>query len=233
MKRKERTEHKFLKRIKSDYTFRTFVFSAFSFLVTVAFTGYNVFLAVVYRSAWNIGIAIYYALLLCVRAYVIFFEYEFNKKNIDDRAKENARKQLYLVQSILLLVMDIALIAPISIMVMQQKDINYSEIPALTIAAYTTYKITAASINIVKTRKGKHLSVKILRNVNFVDALVSVLSLQYTLIMTFGGGIDGKMRTLCAISTFFIWMFIIFISVLSFIHAVKSKKDKQDTERSE
>ncbi len=63
---------------------------------------------------------------------------------------------------------------------MQQKDINYSEIPALTIAAYTTYKITAASINIVKTRKGKHLSVKILRNVNFVDALVSVLSLQYT-----------------------------------------------------
>lgn len=80
MKRKERTEHKFLKRIKSDYTFRTFVFSAFSFLVTVAFTGYNVFLAVAYRSAWNIGIAIYYALLLCVRAYVIFFEYEFNKK---------------------------------------------------------------------------------------------------------------------------------------------------------
>ena len=228
MKRKERTEHKFLKRIKSDYTFRTFVFSAFSFLVTVAFTGYNVFLAVVYRSTWNIGIAIYYALLLCVRAYVIFSEYKFNKKDFDDRAKENARKQLYLVQSILLLVMDIALIAPISIMVMQQKDINYSEIPALT-----TYKITTASINIVKTRKGKHLSVKILRNVNFVDALVSVLSLQYTLIMTFGGGIDGKMRTLCAISTFFIWMFIIFISVLSLIYAVKSKKEKQDTERSE
>ena len=50
MKDKEREGNKFIKRMKSDYTFRTFIFSALSFFVTVAFTAYNVFLAVVYKS---------------------------------------------------------------------------------------------------------------------------------------------------------------------------------------
>ena len=32
MKKKEREENKFIERMKSDYTFRTFVFAALSFL---------------------------------------------------------------------------------------------------------------------------------------------------------------------------------------------------------
>ena len=227
MKGKKTTKNKWIEKIKTDYTFRTFVFSTLSFLVTVAFTGYNAFLAVAYRSAWNTGIAVYYALLLCIRAYVIFSEYKFYKKNIDESVRESTRKRIFFVQSILLFVIDLALIAPITMMVMQQKEINYSEIPAITIAAYTTYKIVMSARNFIKTHKGNHLSVKILRNVNFVDALVSVLSLQYTLIVTFAGGIDSKMRVLCAISTFVIWTFIIIVSVLTLVCAVKIKKDSR------
>ena len=72
MKRKGRVENKFLKRMKNDYTFRTFVFSSLSCFVTVAFAGYNAILAISYRSAWNTGIAVYYTLLSCIRIYVIF-----------------------------------------------------------------------------------------------------------------------------------------------------------------
>lgn len=64
---------------------------------------------------------------------------------------------------------------------------------AITIAAYTTYKIIMSAINFSKAKKNGNLSVKMLRNVNLVDALVSVLSLQYALVMTFGGGIEGDM----------------------------------------
>ena len=59
MERKERAGNA-LKRMKKDYVFRAFVFSALSFFVTVVFTGYNVFLWIVYRAVWNIGIAVYY-----------------------------------------------------------------------------------------------------------------------------------------------------------------------------
>lgn len=229
MKDKERTENKFIRRMRSDYTFRTFMFSALSFLFTVAFTVYNLFLAIVYQSSWNIGIAIYYALLLCIRAYVLFSEYKFYKMNTDDKTKEQARKNIFFVQSILLFVIDIALIVPITMMVYGQKEIDYSEIPAITIAVYTAYKIISSAINYVKTRKINHLSVKILRSVNFIDALVSVLTLQYTLIMTFDEGMVDDMFVLCAVSTFAIWAFLIVISVLTIIYAVKTKKSKQET----
>ncbi len=225
MKDKEREENKFIKRMKSDYTFRTFVFSALSFFVTVAFTAYNVFLAVVYKSPFNLGLSVYYALLLCIRLFVILSELRFNKAGYNNEQIESGRKKLFFMQSIMLFVIDLALVAPISMMVLQQKDVNYSEIPAIMIAAYTVYKIVTATINFIKTRKSTHLSVKILRNINFVDALVSVLSLQYTLIMTFNGGISGNMFTVCALSSFAIWAFIAVISVLTLIGAVHSRAE--------
>lgn len=107
-------------------------------------------------------------------------------------------------------------------MVMQQKEIHYTAIPAIAIAAYTTYKVTMSAKHFIKTRKSNHLSIKMLRNINFVDALVSVLSLQYTLIMTFdGGSIKKDMHTLCAISSLIIWGWIIVISVFTLSRAIK------------
>lgn len=222
MKNKGREE--FFKRMKSDYVFRTFVFSALSFFVTVAYTAYNVFLAVAYKSSFNLGISVYYALLLCIRSYVISAEVKFNKAGYDDVQKERGRKKLFFIQSILLLVIDLALIAPVSMMVLQQKEVDYSEIPAIMMAAFTVYKIVTATINFIKTRKLNNSSVKILRNINFVDALVSVLSLQYILIMTFNGGTLIDMLALCALSTFAIWAFIVVISVITLINAVRGLK---------
>ena len=81
---------------------------------------------------------------------------------------------MYLWQSILLLVIDLSLATPITLMMLQEKTVDYSSIVAITIATYTVYKIVMASINFYKTRKMSHLSVKIVRNINFVDALVSI-----------------------------------------------------------
>lgn len=227
MNHKEREERNFIKRMKSDYTFRTFIFSALSFLVTVEFTAYNVFLAVVYKSPFNIGISVYYALLLCIRSHVIFSEVKFNKSGLDTMQEENARRKSFFIQSILLLVIELALIAPITMMVLQQKDAVYSKISAIAIAAYTVYKIVTATMNFIKTRKSNHLSVKILRNINFIDALVSILSLQYALIMTFNGGTLSDMFALCAFSSFAILAFIAVISVFTLVDAIKIIKSKE------
>lgn len=70
------SENKIVIRMKEDYIFRTFIFSTGSFLITFGFTIYNIFLAFVYRAEWNIDISVYYALLLCIKAYVIFSEYK-------------------------------------------------------------------------------------------------------------------------------------------------------------
>lgn len=224
MKNEERAG-KFINKIKNDYVFRTFIFSALSFSATAVFTFYNAFLGIAYKSVWNFGIAVYYALLLCIRAYVIFSERAFHKKKLPNGQKEAARKKLYLVQSVFLLAIDFALIAPITLMVQQKKAIDFTTIPAIATAAYTAYKIVISTINVIKTRKGRHLSVRILKTVNFVDALVSVLSLQYTLIVTFDGGMDSDMFTLCAVSSFAIWSLLIALSTFSLLQAAKMRKN--------
>ena len=130
------------------------------------------------------------------------------------------------MQSILLLIIDLALIAPITLMVLQKKEIHYSKIHAITIATYTCYKIIQSTRNYVKTRKLNNLSIRTIRCVNFIDSLVSILSLQYTLIMTFSDESTTDMLRLGATSSFVIWIFIVLISILNLINAIKIKKDR-------
>ena len=196
-------EKKYIERFKNDYAFRTFFFSAVSLITGAAYAAYNLFLGLAYSSAWNTGIAAYYLSLLCIRFFILSAEIKYVKKGYDEPQKEKARKRLFRVQSALLFATDISLIAPITLM------------------AYTTYKIIMSAINFSKAKKNGNLSVKMLRNVNLVDALVSVLSLQYALVMTFGGGIEGDMLFLCAFSSLAVWVFLIILSV---VNAVKSRK---------
>ena len=63
------------------------------------------------------------------------------------------QKKLYLKQCIMLFTIDLLLIAPISIMVLGQKEVNYSTIPAIATAAYTTYKMILATKNALQAKK--------------------------------------------------------------------------------
>lgn len=226
MKEKNQTENliKRIGRVLKDYTRRTFLFSSLSFLSTIAFTAYNLFLGIVYHSSWNFGIAIYYALLVSVRAYTLFSERNLYHKKKAEEYKENARKKLFFVQSVFLFLIDFALVVPISLMVLQRKEIHYTAVPAIATAAYTTYKIIVSTKNFIKAKKQPSLSVQILRNINFVDGLVSVLTLQYTMIMTFGSGVEGQMKALYASTSFVIWALLIAISLATLIKSVRLRK---------
>ncbi len=226
MVEKKQNMREYFRRLKNDYVFRTLIFASISFVITLAFCLFNFFVGVIDGIVWNISIAVYYFLLLIIKLIVGCNEISWNRQKLDDSQKEEKRESVYLWQSILLLVIDLALVTPITLMMLQEKTVDYSSIVAITIATYTVYKIVMASINFYKTRKMSHLSVKIVRNINFVDALVSILTLQYTLIMTFGTGFDEGLKAVCAISSFGIWVALIVISIVVLVHAVKIKRNK-------
>ncbi len=215
-----------LPNIAKDRVARTFFFSALSLIATAVFAGYNLYLWFAYGAAWNIGIAVYYALLAGMRACILLCEGRLCGPAVSDEKKADVRTRLFFAQSIFLFAIDVALIVPISLMVLQQKEVRYTAIPAIATAAYTTYKIAVASWNYAKSRKEGHLSVKIFRNLNFVDALVSLLSLQYTLIMTFGEGVVGEMKTWCAISSLAVWAITVAVSFLTAARAVRLKRGR-------
>ena len=65
------------------------------------------------------------------------------------RNEERARDKVYFTASFLLLLLNISLILPVSLMVVQRKPVSLTLTPAIVMAAYTTYKVTMAAVNSV------------------------------------------------------------------------------------
>ena len=212
----------FFSRWRKDYDFRTFVNSSGSLLATAAFALYNGFLGIYHASLWHGVICVYYLLLILIRGTLIFSERANARKTDPDRIARD-RKRTVTGASVLLLFLNFSLVVPFELMVMQERPVSLTLIPAIAMATYTFYKITVASMNLKKKNKSDNPTVRLLRTINFVDALVSIAVLQNTLIMVNAGSDRGSMLTLTAITSGALWTAIMILSVSTLIKREKAK----------
>lgn len=207
----------FFNKIKSNYELRSYLSSSFSFIINIVFLTYNLILGVFYNFIWNWSISIYYALLIVLRAIIIFKEKSFtNTNNVNINTK---RLKLFKFICWCLILMDLSLIVPIILMVLSQREVNIGMIPAIAIATYTTYKITLAIINYSKKISKQNTSIRVLRLITLKDAIVSVLTLQNTLVMVFGDA--NSMVALTDLTSFFMLFAMIAITIIIIIKSHK------------
>lgn len=205
---------RFLRTWREDYIYQTLMSSAVSFGCTALFALYNGYLGLRYGSVWHGSIGIFYLLLMVIQGIVLLTEMR-NQTRL--AAEQNrCRRRIFLISSVLLLVLDLTLILPISMMVVLDKPVSMGLIPAIAMAVYTTWKITMASIHVGRQRRrsGGNILVVELRTVNFIDALVAILTLQNTLIMVKRTTMDeNAMLPLSAASSAVIYAVIVVITV--------------------
>lgn len=205
----------FIDMWKADYQFKTLATSTLSALVGLGFTVFNVVLGNVYKSVWNISISVYYVLLAIVRGIVVHSQRKVNVA--DNQKKQEQYKRIYFKTHILMIFMDMCLIAPIAYMVIGERSYEYGLIPAIAMAAYTTYRITMGIINLGKSRKQENILIRELRTVNLQDSLVAVLTLQNALIIANGSDMQS-MLALTAWTSAGIWLMIVIFTVKSFLY---------------
>lgn len=213
MRTKDRAA-RLLRMWREDYIVQTFLSAAASLGVTALFALYHGYLGLYYASVWHGSIGVFYFLLMVIRGTVLLTE----KRNQTRPAsgQDRCRRRAFLISSFLLLVMDVALIWPIAMMVVLDKPVSMGLTPAIAMAAYTTWKITMASIHMGRQwrRTGGNILVAELRTVNFIDALVAILTLQNTLIMVNRTAADeNSMLPVSAASSAIIYVSIVFITV--------------------
>ena len=126
-----------------------------------------------------------------------------------------------------LFLLNLALAAPISLMVFGKRDYNLGMIPAITMATYATYKVTMAIIRYKKS--DKHGLPAIMRSADLTDALVSVLTLQNTLLIATGGAAEQNMRILTMCSGGVIFPGIVAVSVIAFAREIKYGKELKNS----
>lgn len=201
----------FRKKWSESYNFKTLISSMASLCVTTLFALYHGFLGLALSSIWHGSICAFYLLLVAIRENILLTEYKIKSKS--EKEKQNRRQKIFYATSALLFLLNLALILPISLMVRLQKPINIGKIPAVAMAVYTTYKITMAIIHMRKLQ-AYHVLIRELRTINLIDALVSILTLQNTLIMVnINAGEGNNMLTLSAISSAAIYLFIIILTL--------------------
>ncbi len=212
----------FFDRWKTDYDFKTITAALGSLFVTALFALYNGFLGVYHASLWHGSICVYYLVLLILRTTIIAA-----RKNAARKAKpERAQTKVYITSAALLLFLNVCLVVPVSLMVVRQKPVGMTLIPAIAMAAYTTYKVVMASVNLKRRKRSSNRLVRLLRTISFIDALVSILSLQNTLIMVNMKGDGSEMLTLTAITSAAIMLTVLALSVATMIKGIASTKSK-------
>ncbi len=203
---------------KSNVEWRSFLSASLSFAINIAFLVYNVVFGILYRTVWNWCIGIYYALLVVFRAIILRKERKWKKEEtVDVQVK---RWELFKTIGWCMIIMDVSLVAPITLMVLSKRVVRIGIIPTLAMASYTTYKITLAIINYTKKINNEHFSIKALRLITLKDAIVSVLTLQNTMVAVFGSG--DSMLTLTAISSAALLLVLIGITTFAIVRARKS-----------
>lgn len=209
---------------QSDYTRQTMIGAALSLVTTAVFALYHGYLGLWYGSVWHGSIGAFYLLLAAIRGLVLLTEKRIRTRPTAEQA--GCRQRTFLASSVLLLLLDLALMLPIAMMVMLDNPVSIGLIPAIAMAAYSVWKITMASIHIrrQKRKAGGNVLVSELRTVNFIDALVAILTLQNTLIMvnrTESG--KNSMLPVSAASSAVIYVVIVTITVRMLWQGVKRR----------
>ena len=169
-----------------DYTFRIILSTMPTFIINVAYTVYNGVLGVMHQSEWFITMAVYYSLLGIMRYHAVHTGRIISRMEDQSLIK---KKELSVIKTegILLLLLNLALSGVVLLTIVQDTAKRYSEIMVITIAAYTSYKIITSVINMIKVRKLQSPILITIRNISVADALVSVLTLQMTMLASFQG----------------------------------------------
>ncbi|MBR4446392.1 MAG: hypothetical protein IKS37_10925 [Solobacterium sp.] len=199
-----------------EYDYRTFINSAGSAGIMAFFALYNGYLGLAHGSVWHGSVCVYYLFLAVLRAVLILYE----------RRAGAHRRTIYYIVTACLLVTNFCMIGPIYLLVTMRKPVNMTLTAAIIMAAYTTYKIIMAAVNLRKRKQSTNDFVWLLRTIGFIDALMSLLSLQNTLIMVNGGSTDANMLKLSAFTGAVIWAIVTGMSIWAMI---RKKKETYET----
>ena len=146
----------------------------YSLIFMFLFSIYNRIIGALNESLWHESISIYYFILVIIKLIIIVY---LNKSKL-------RKHDVFILRltKVLLIILNILLIVPIVLMIYNKRLIEMSLIFSITIALYVTIKTTKSIIIFIKKRKEDDMLVKELRIIDLIDTVVSILTLQHTLI---------------------------------------------------
>ena len=211
--KKFKESNRFISRWQSDERFRINVSLFSTFALNIIFAVFQLVLGIDHGSFWYYSLAAYYACLACLR--ISLFKYTGKRLAGEDMRTEFIK---YRICGWVFLFMNLAITLIIFFMIYFGRTFNHHEITTIAIAAYTFTALTLAIINAIRYKKYNSPVYSAARAISLAAAAVSILTLESTMLTTFGGeDLTAKSRRLmlaltgAAVSAFIIGMAIYII----------------------
>ncbi len=150
--------------------------------LNLAYALYHGVLGVHSRSLWFTALCLYYLLLSLMRCAVVLGLRKGGGKK--GRALSKLIGALFCVLSAVLM-------GIVYLSLLEDAAVAYGEIIMITIAAYTFAKIAWLTASAVRARRKRTPQRRMLQSIRIMEAAVSVLTLQRSMLVSFGGEADA------------------------------------------
>ncbi|MBO5060604.1 MAG: hypothetical protein J6C82_06810 [Clostridia bacterium] len=169
------------KNIADNQHYRIVLTAALSLSLNLIYALYNGVLGVITHSLWFLTMFSYYAIISVMRFSAVLFEHRRAYVKSDT-------SEAFVMKfcGIWLILLAIIISSSVYLSFALKTGVGYHEIIMITIATYTFCKATLAIINVIKIRKRNSMLLLTIRYISCADAAVSMLSLQRSMIASFG-----------------------------------------------
>lgn len=176
-----KNESRVISKISSDVHLRMNLSLYGSLIFNIAFGIFQLALGIYHHSLWFYAMSAYYVVLAIIRLFILKHtrHYALNEECVREI-------KLYILCGWLLLVLNLALAVILFFMVYFNRTFSHHEIITITIAAYTFVTFTFAIVNSIRYRKFNSPTYSASKTISLVSACVSMLTLETTMLTTFG-----------------------------------------------
>lgn len=214
------TNGSFLHRVVTSYRFRTVVFTYLGTIIASAYIVINLFYGIKDHFLWHFAMSVYYVIIGIMRSLILSRDRKAQK--MEEETKTEYEKKSFLITGVILTISTIVMARIVTMTVRNLAVLTTRGILVYGIAIYTFYKLGMSVLNLHTASRQSSWSVKAIRNIGFVDALMSMLHLQITLITVYGSINDKDSRVLNIGIGFCICLICIVIGIRMIVKALKN-----------
>lgn len=184
-----KTENRYTSRWFGDHRLRMNITVSCKVLWNVAYGALQLGLGIYHRSAWFYSLAVYYASLAVMRFFLV-------RHTLRHEPGRDRRSELgyYRACGWIFLLLNLAVSCMMFYMIRENRATTHHEITTIAMAFYTFLTLTWAVISLLRYRKYNSPVISASRAVSLAAACVSVLSLENTMLLTFGVEMTAEIR---------------------------------------
>ena len=204
------------KKLVSSQRYRIILSATLAFAFNLLYAIYHCVLGILNLSFWFIAMCAFYGILAIMRFSAILCER--NHQKLPDNVTELFVLKL---SGVLLVTLSIVLATVSYISLSQNIAAKHGEIIMITIATYTFYKITMAIVKAVKQHKNPSPLLKTIRNIGYAEVAASILTLQRSMLDSFGTMSAGNIHFMNAVTGAAVCLFVLILGLSMITKSMK------------